>query len=111
MVDEGPTISTHVLDTALGRPATGVRVRLERLVDDGGHVRAGEGITDADGRIARLLVGPLTPGAYVLIFELHETGARFFRTVSLELHIEDVGRSYHIPLLLAPYGITTYRGS
>jgi 5-hydroxyisourate hydrolase len=111
MAQDGSTISTHVLDTALGRPAAGVHVRLERLVDDGGHVRAGEGVTDADGRIGRLLVGPLTPGAYVLIFELHESGARFFRTVTLEMHIEDVTRSYHVPLLLAPYGITTYRGS
>lgn len=110
MDQSGPTISTHVLDTALGRPAVGVRVRLDHVVDDGAPVRAGEGITDVDGRIRRLPSGPLTAGIYRLTFELHERGG-LFRTLILELHIDDATRSYHVPLLVAPYAITTYRGS
>jgi 5-hydroxyisourate hydrolase len=107
----GPTISTHVLDTGLGRPAAGVPVRLARMVADGALVPAGEGTTDADGRIRRLLPGPLVPGTYRLTFELHEYGRSFFREVTLEVNVEDASRSCHVPLLLAPYGITSYRGS
>jgi 5-hydroxyisourate hydrolase len=108
---EGPTISTHVLDTQRGRPAQGVRVRLEHLLADGAPVTAGSGVTDADGRIASLVEGPLSPGAYRLTFELHDFTTGFFRTVALEVHVEDTTRSYHVPLLVSPFSITTYRGS
>ena len=64
-----PTISTHILDTAAGRPAAGIRVSLARLLDDGAEVPAGEGVTNADGRIARLLDGPLIPGDYRLTLD------------------------------------------
>ncbi len=104
------TISTHVLDTQLGQPAPGIRVRLSRLVDDGAEVPAGEATTDADGRVRELLGGELTPGDYRLTFWLGSRGG-FFERVSLDLHIEDAARSYHVPLLIAPYGMTTYRGS
>lgn len=103
------TISTHVLDTDLGRPADGVDVRLERL-DGAKATLAGEGTTDADGRIASLLSGELTPGTYRLTFDLSERGT-FFRSVSLELQVDDAGRTYHVPLLLAPFAVTSYRGS
>ena len=104
-----PTISTHVLDTDLGRPAAGIGVRLERL--DGAAVTvAGEGRTDADGRIASLLSGALVPGTYRLTFDLTQRGT-FFRSVSLDLQVEDTSRSYHVPLLLAPFAMTSYRGS
>ncbi len=70
------------------------------------------GVTDADGRIAELLEGPLEPGVYRLTFEVHEYRPRcFFREVTLELGLEDVSRSYHVPLLVAPYGVSSYRGS
>jgi 5-hydroxyisourate hydrolase len=106
-----PHISTHVLDTGLGRPAAGVRVRLEHILADGAPVAAGEGTTDADGRIASLSHGPLLAGAYRLTFDLHAYAEGFFRTVTLELHVEDTQHSYHVPLLVAPFGVSAYRGS
>jgi 5-hydroxyisourate hydrolase len=105
-----PTISTHVLDTASGRPAMGIRVSLARLVDDGAEVPAGEAVTDVDGRVRRLLEGPLTPGHYRLTFHLGDASP-FFRRVDLELRVDDADRSWHVPLLLAPYGVSSYRGS
>ncbi len=104
-----PTISTHVLDTDLGRPAAGIGVRLDRM-DGADAALAGEGRTDADGRIATLLSGALTAGTYRLTFDLTERGT-FFRSVSLELQVEDTSRSCHVPLLLAPFAVTSYRGS
>lgn len=105
-----PTISTHVLDTQLGRPAVGVPVRLALILDDGARKPVGHGVTDLDGRVSSL-VDQLVPGAYLLTFELHEYRRGFFREVALQIAIEDVSRSYHVPLLIAPFGITTYRGS
>ena len=108
-VPTGPTISTHVLDTEGGTPAAGIHVTLYRLVDDGQPLRLTQALTDADGRVRDLLERPLTAGDYRLEFGLGRGG--FFEKVSLDLHIADVTRSYHVPLLMAPYSITTYRGS
>ncbi len=67
-------------------------------------------MTDDDGRIRDLLGGVrLVPGVYRLSFDLGS--GRFFERVALEVRIDDAGRSHHVPLLLAPYGLTTYRGS
>jgi 5-hydroxyisourate hydrolase len=110
MTHDRPTISTHVLDTGAGRPASGVPVRLTGLLDDGAQRLVGEGVTDADGRI-RSLIEELVPGVYRLTFELHVWRPGFLREVTLELHIDDASRSWHVPLLVAPYGATTYRGS
>jgi 5-hydroxyisourate hydrolase len=104
-------ISTHVLDTQLGVPAVGVVVRLEHILADGAMVDAGHGTTDEDGRIRQLSRDALVPGAYRLTFDLHRYSEGFFRTVVLEIHVDDASRSYHVPLLIAPFGITTYRGS
>jgi 5-hydroxyisourate hydrolase len=107
-----PTISTHVLDTETGQPASGVPVRVSRVLADGHAVPVGSGATDADGRILSLLDGALEPGVYRIVFEVHEYRARcFYREVSLEINIEDTSRSYHVPLLVAPFGISSYRGS
>lgn len=112
-----PTISTHVLDTELGRPAAGVHVTLYRLGEDNRPVRLTQALTDADGRVRDLLERPMAPGDYRLEFNLAgETTpgsgeARFFRRLSVDLRIDDVGRSHHVPLLLAPFSMTTYRGS
>ena len=95
------TLSTHVLDTATGRPAPGVAIILEL----NGAVIA-RGVTDADGRVAEL-AGSLDPGRYRLVFEL---GGRFFRRVALDLEIGSEPK-YHIPLLVTPFGVTSYRGS
>ncbi len=105
-----PTISTHILDTALGQPAVGVPVRLSGLLDDGAQRALGEGVTDADGRI-RSLVEELVEGVYRLTFEVHAYRRGFLREVTLEIEVDDATRSWHVPLLLAPYGATTYRGS
>ena len=107
--DHRPTISTHVLDTGAGQPAAGVRVRCLRLDGDSVEV-AGEGTTNADGLIADLLDGDeLVPGLYRLSFELGS--GRFFEKATVEVRIDDASRSYHVPLLVAPFGLSSYRGS
>jgi 5-hydroxyisourate hydrolase len=112
MDQHGAHISTHVLDTQLGAPAAGVRVRLFHVVADGAAVDAGEGVTDADGRVRQLSRGPLVEGIYRLTFDLHDhASGGFFRAVSLEIHVQDVSRSYHVPLLVSPFSVTSYRGS
>ena len=95
------TLSTHVLDTASGRPAQGVAVSLEK---DG--VVIARGVTDADGRIAQL-AGSLQPGRYRLVFDLEKS---FFRRVALDIEIGAESK-YHVPLLVTPFAVTSYRGS
>ena len=110
MTQDRPTISTHVLDTASGAPRAGVTVRLWRPAADGTAPLVGEGVTDADGRIRDLLGGgPLRAGSYRLEFALDPDG--FFIGAALDIRVDDTTRSYHVPLLLAPFGLTTYRGS
>jgi 5-hydroxyisourate hydrolase len=106
-----PTISTHVLDVERGRPAQGVRVTLSRLDVGSAPIRMTQALTDSDGRVRDLLERPLVPGDYRLEFDVaHEEGS-FFTKVAVDLRVTDAGRSYHVPLLLAPYSMTTYRGS
>ena len=93
------SVSTHVLDTAAGRPAAGVEVELHR-----GEEEIAAAATDADGR-ARLADG-LEPGTYRLVFH---PPSPFFRRVELEVELGD--GHHHVPLLVAPYGCATYRGS
>jgi len=92
-------ISTHVLDTASGRPAGGVRVELYR-----GDELVASGETDGDGRIRELAA--VAAGTYRLVFH---PPSPFFTRVELELALGD--GDYHVPLLLSQYGLTTYRGS
>ena len=92
-------ISTHVLDTATGRPAAGVRVELFR----GGEL-VGSDETDGDGRIREL--ADVAPGTYRLVFH---PPSPFFRRVELEVEIGD--GHHHIPVLVSPYACATYRGS
>jgi 5-hydroxyisourate hydrolase len=106
-MDEGPTISTHVLDTEYGRPAAGVEVSLYRVTGSTA-VPVGHGTTDSDGRIGRLLGAPLAIGEYRIEFALD---AAFFRHAALTFRVADVTRSCHVPLLLAPYSLASYRGS
>ena len=103
---DGPTISTHVLDVENGRPAEGVTVFLYRM--DGQERRVGMGTTDGDGRIRRLLDGDLEAGDYELRFDLR---GKFFLGFACAFRVEDTSRSYHVPLLLGPFSLTTYRGS
>lgn len=112
-----PTISTHILDTESGVPAAGIHVSLYKLGEDDRPVRLTQALTDGDGRVRDLLERPMSPGVYRLEFNLagvREPGSgddRFFRRMTIDLRIDDVGRSYHVPLLIAPFSMTTYRGS
>jgi 5-hydroxyisourate hydrolase len=108
-----PTISTHVLDVERGVPAAGVSVVLFRRGDDEEFEVLGEGETDADGRIADLVDGPLTVGDYQLLFDFadYHGDDAFLQGIAVALHVADAKRSYHVPLLLAPFGATVYRGS
>ena len=109
-------ITTHVLDTALGRPGKGIAIELERDEHGGWH-RIGAGVTDDDGRLRTLTpAGPVPAGIYRLRFHTgayftsHSTTA-FFPVVEIHFAIVDGGQHYHVPLLLSPYGYSTYRGS
>lgn len=112
-----PTISTHVLDTQTGLPAAGMHVIVYKLGEDDRPIRLTQALTDGDGRVWDLLERPMSPGTYRLEFNL--AGAtrpgtgddRFFRRLTVDLRVDDVSHSYHVPLLLAPFSMTTYRGS
>ncbi len=106
-MDEKPTVSTHVLDTERGAPAQGIEVVLYRIAP-GGDREVGRQLTDDDGRVVRLLGDDLERGDYRIEFRL--SGA-FFGTVALAFKVVDPTRSYHVPLLIAPYSIASYRGS
>lgn len=102
------TLSTHVLDTATGEPAAGMRVHLSKETDDGWE-RIGEFDTDGDGRVAGF--GELSGGRHRLGFETGRYGNEFYPFVAVVFEVDEVRDHYHIPLLLSPYGYTTYRGS
>ena len=112
-----PTISTHVLDTARGDPAPGVSVSLFRLDGTQRADAQGTGETDADGRIADLLTGPLVAGTYRLTFDVgayfkkQGDKAAFLGRVTLDFEVRDTRRRYHIPLLVSPFSCASYRGS
>lgn len=109
-------VTTHVLDTARGKPAVGVVVVLEQEAG-GGFVRVGHGVTDADGRLRTLLKpGSLVPGVYRIIFEVGgyfraQQVEAFWRDVSIEFVVRDATAHHHVPLLVSPFGYSTYRGS
>jgi len=108
-------LSTHVLDTARGRPAAGVGVAVQARDGDGWRDLGG-GVTDADGRVPGLLAGPLTAGIHRLVFATGEWFqaqgvAGFYPEVTVVFHVEDPGAHHHVPLLLSPFGYSTYRGS
>jgi 5-hydroxyisourate hydrolase len=110
-------ITTHVLDTARGRPAAGVPVTLEAK-GEGGWTIVGRGATDADGRLRDLAPSDfvLNAGAYRLTFDagayFAAAGAEgFYAEVVVSFVVRDAAAHYHVPLLLSPYGYTTYRGS
>ena len=110
-------ITTHVLDTALGRPAAGVPVTLEVRGTDLAFLELARGQTDDDGRIKDLLTdGSLEKGTYRLTFDLDEyfrkTGRdSFYPFAQVVFRVGAPGEHYHVPLLLSPFGYSTYRGS
>jgi 5-hydroxyisourate hydrolase len=111
-------LSTHVLDLSLGRPAAGVEVALARRRKDGTWQELGRATTDADGRVPDLLPSgtELAAGTYRLTFDLdgyfRPRGVEaFYPEATVVFTVRDAGGHYHVPLLLSPYGYTTYRGS
>ncbi len=115
MADARATISTHVLDLVSGSPASGVGVALFRMADSGAPELVSDLLTDEDGRIGDLLDGSdLSAGDYQLAFDVGayaDDPDAFFQSAAFALHITDASRSYHVPLLLSPFGMSTYRGS
>ena len=114
-------LTTHVLDTAHGRPAGGLGLRLYRL-DGANATQIATAVTNADGRTAAPLLdgSAFTAGKYRLAFDVaayfDKSGVTlpqtpFLDIVTIDFGIDDAGRHYHVPLLVSPYGYSTYRGS
>jgi 5-hydroxyisourate hydrolase len=109
-------ITTHVLDTSRGRPAAGVPVTLERSDEMGSWTLLGSGRTDEDGRLRTLLATAPSAGTYRLTFDtrtyFEAIGvAVFYPRVAVTFCAADGEGHYHVPLLLSPFGFSTYRGS
>jgi 5-hydroxyisourate hydrolase len=110
-------ITTHVLDVSLGRPATNVAVVLEAQSSAGQWAEAARGATDADGRLREWAAAKTLPaGTYRLTFDTHAYFAArkiesFYPQVVIVFEVRDAQEHYHIPLLLSPFGYSTYRGS
>lgn len=109
-------ITTHILDVALGKPAAEVAVRLSRA-EGATFLELAHGKTDADGRVTTLLApGSLTPGTYRLSFEVGayfaaSGRASFYPHVDVVFQVVHPDQHHHVPLLLSPFGYSTYRGS
>lgn len=111
-------ISTHVLDVAQGKPASGVAVRLERREVSGDWISLGASRTDGDGRCAQLLPDddPLRAGLYRLSFDTasYHHGQKvegLYPIIEITFQVLEGDSAFHLPLLLSPFGYTTYRGS
>jgi 5-hydroxyisourate hydrolase len=110
------SISTHILDTARGKPAAGISASLQLHSADGWR-EVGRGVTNQDGRISDLLSGvALKAGRYRLTFDTAAYIARFtkpafFPEVAIVFEVHDAAQHYHVPLLLSPFGYSTYRGN
>ena len=111
-------ITTHVLDLSRGRPAAGVAVTLEVQTDAGDWRAVGRGGTDADGRL-KSLTGEgegLSAGVYRLTFETESYFAAqgvetFYPLAVVVFRVRDAAEHYHVPVLVSPFGYSTYRGS
>ena len=114
-------LSTHVLDTARGIPAKGLKIELHRI-ENGARCRVATGVTNADGRIAAPLISGdlLEIGVYELVFHagdyLRSAGLQvsepaFLDQIVVRFGVAEPDRNYHVPLLLSPFGYSTYRGS
>jgi 5-hydroxyisourate hydrolase len=111
-------ITTHVLDTSRGRPAAGVPIVLEVIGPRDQWQEIGRGVTDADGRLRTLMPESqaLTAGIYRLVFDTRayfesQRTRGFYPQVTVAFEVSDGDAHYHVPLLLSPFGYSTYRGS
>jgi 5-hydroxyisourate hydrolase len=110
------SVSTHVLDIMRGTPAAGLAVTLSRQEPDGDWTVVGDAVTDADGRVRELARGELDAGVYRLDFSTRPYFERsglsaFYPQVSVVFSLEDPTARVHVPLLLGPFGYTTYKGT
>ena len=110
-------ITTHILDTAVGKPAEGIPISLSQLIENQWQ-QLGEGTTNGDGRVGHLLSEDtlLKAGRYKVFFNIEayfkaQRIAAFYPYAEIVFDIEGDGQHYHIPLLLSPFGYSTYRGS
>ena len=111
-------VTTHVLDISIGRPAQGVAVTLLLQTAGTEWKEIARGVTAQDGRLVNLLPSgrKLATGSYRLRFETGayfaaRQSAAFYPFVEITFAVIDAGQHYHVPLLVSPYGYTTYRGS
>ncbi len=109
-------ITTHVLDTAGGRPARGVPVRLEAIDSEGNVSTLAEAVTNDDGRVPELGPAEIEAGTFRLTFDTASyfeatSQPTFFPEVALTFRVEDPSQHYHVPVLLSPFALSTYRGS
>ncbi|MEO5814998.1 MAG: hydroxyisourate hydrolase [Gemmatimonadaceae bacterium] len=112
------TISTHVLDTSLGTPAANIAVVLERIDEHGMATPVSNHVTDDDGRVGALapIDGRVSGASYRLSFDIAGYFAQtmrksFYTKICIDFEVSDVPQHYHVPLLLSPFGYSTYRGS
>jgi 5-hydroxyisourate hydrolase len=110
------SISTHVLDTMRGTPAAGLDVELSRREPNGNWKSIGQAVTDSDGRVREFSEDDLEPGEYRLEFATQPYFDRsglsaFYPQVTVVFNLEDPSENLHVPLLLSPFGYTTYRGT
>jgi len=112
------TISTHVLDTSLGRPASNVAVTLERIDALGVPAQLSSHVTDDDGRVGALVPADVhvSAGNYRLVFDVQGYFAgtnreTFYANICVDFKVAEKAQHYHVPLLLSPFGYSTYRGS
>ena len=108
-------LSTHVLDTSTGRPGARITVMLY-AVENRVRSHVATAVTNADGRTDRPLAEVLAPGTYELIFTVAPYFAArdvpaFYDEIAIRCRVDDAAGNYHVPLLLAPWGYSTYRGS
>jgi len=106
-------ISTHILDTNLGKPAAHVEVKLFHAAT---HELIATATTNPDGRVSDFGIKTLVEGPYQLEFEIApyfslQQVKTFFPRVCIQFFIEDINQHYHIPLLISPFAYSTYRGS
>ena len=112
-------ITSHVLDTAVGKPASGIEIELEINADQADQTNwqsLGSGVTNADGRVPNLFAGQPKPGHYRMSFHVsayfkQQKVESFYSVIRIEFDILDADQHYHVPLLLSPFGYSTYRGS
>ncbi|MBS6034930.1 MULTISPECIES: hydroxyisourate hydrolase [Pantoea] len=109
------TVTTHILDTAIGKPASGVAISLEQNSPEGWFPLS-QGETDSDGRLKTLTPEPLTPGHYRLTAEIGDYFAAAGRdalyvSAQIDFVIAEAGSHFHLPFLISPWSWSTYRGS